>query len=129
MNQTYLERSGKILVKSYKADSFLQSEHRIQKIVLHDNFNGSTFENDIAMIFLKSQDQDSNFVKFAKLPFVNFEQQTLHLHYAGRDQKDGQTVYQHFPMELESPVFCKKLFKALGGRTSVGKFQVGFKFE
>ena len=124
MNQTYLERSGKILLKRYKANTFLKSEHRIQKIVLHDDFNGSTFENDIAIIFLKSQVQDSNFAEFAIIPLENFEHQSLH--YAGRDQTDGQTVYQHFPMELESSVFCKKLFKALGGRTSVGKFQVGF---
>jgi hypothetical protein len=122
-NQTDLVTSGKILVKSYEADTILQSEHRIKKIVLHAKFNGSTFENDIAVIYLQSKLVASDFVKFAKLPFDDYESQTLH--YLGRrGLTDGQTVYQHFPMELESSVFCKKLFKALGTRVSVGEFQV-----
>ncbi len=72
---------------------------------------------------MQSKAQDSDFVKFAKIPYGNFEHQSLYL--AGKGLMGGQAGYKSFPMELEPSLFCKKLFLAVGSRDSVGMFQVG----
>ncbi len=116
--------SGKIATKSHNSDGFLQSEHRIKEIAIHENFSALTFENDIAMIFLKTTVNQTTFVRIAKLPFTKFENQSLKFSGRALMKKERQMVYQHFPMKLESSELCKQLFKALGSRNFVGKFQV-----
>ena len=115
------------MTKSFNSDVFLEKEHTISNIKIHEDFNDQTLENDIAIILLENAVQPSSFVKVAG--FTTTQEDFLRnqtLHFAGWDisKAQGRKVYQQFPMDLESSPVCKKILRAVGSASHVDESQV-----
>lgn len=108
------------MTKSFESDLFLQTEYEIEKVVMHDGFSRTTFENDVALITLKTEVKQSSFVKVAKLTsFVMDQLQNQSLKFSGWNavKEHGQKVYQNLPMEMEQQRVCRRILRAVGSVT------------
>lgn len=118
---------GKIMTKSFESDVFLQTEYGIEKIAVHDGFSRVTFENDVALVTLKTEVKQSSFVKVAKLmPIFKDLLKNQSLMFSGWNavKEHGQKVYQSLPMELELTRVCRRILRAVGSATFVSNYHV-----
>lgn len=126
-NQTELLKNAKIMTKSFNSDFFLQSEHKIEKVDVHEDFNSVTLENDLAVVFLKTPIKPSPYAQVAKMNITSLavlNNQTLKFSSLESNKESGNKFYRHFPMELDSPLLCKKILRAIGSGSLVGESQV-----